>query len=132
MSVVIDSIRNENGYYVLIGRVSNGWKHAFTYWAANPADHHLSFTGSGIPFPNPEVAFENTPNRGVITTETGGFQIQVQYPNAFYMGLGKEYIEPSVFFQVGDNVVVVPLSNGIPFRMVSPSSRPISKRTPIL
>ena len=32
--------------------------------AANAPDYRQSYSGSGLPFPNPEIAYENTPNKG--------------------------------------------------------------------
>ena len=33
------------------------------FWAANPPDYNTSFSGSGLPFPSPEIAFEDTKNQ---------------------------------------------------------------------
>ena len=33
------------------------------FWAANPATYNGSYSGSGLPFPNPEIAYQNSINR---------------------------------------------------------------------
>jgi hypothetical protein len=58
--------------------------------APNPIDRMSNYSGSGLPFPNYEIAFENTPNIHKIDT-SGVFDISFKYPNSFYMtdGLNK-------------------------------------------
>ena len=110
------------GEYTLRGMIPNiSGETTVYYWAANPAGYHTSFTGSGIPYPNAEVAFDNTPNRGIIKTIDGSFMIQLYYPNAFYAGLCNVYVEPTVFFQVSKKnsqspVLALKLGHSIPFR----------------
>ena len=65
--------------------------------APNPIDRMSNYTGSGLPFPNYEIAFENTPNIHKIDT-SGVFDISFKYPNSFYMPDGINKIKPSVYF----------------------------------
>lgn len=126
--IVLDS---GNGEYIVKGHVNTKTPNAnILFWAANPATYTGSFTGSGLPYPSADVAYENTPNRGAVKSEGGHFRFRVRYPNAYYMGLGSVYVEPCVFIKVceegGDNKVHrIRLGNGIPFRMLTyPPSLP--------
>jgi hypothetical protein len=65
--------------------------------APNPIDRMSNYSGSGLPFPNYEIAFENTPNIHKIDT-SGVFDISFKYPNSFYMPDGLNKIKPSIYF----------------------------------
>ena len=50
------------------------------YWAAAPNTCTYSIAGSGLPFPNEEVAYENTPNKGEVKPDrNGNFEILLNY-----------------------------------------------------
>lgn len=70
------------------------------FLAANPIDRRDSYVGSGLPFPNPEIAYENTPNRGVTHAVNGGYSFFVHMPNSFYTDLGKTLLPPHVLIRV--------------------------------
>lgn len=54
-----------------------------TVWAASPADRRQSFSGSGMPFANPEMAFAN--NSVVLNNyHDSDFTVTLLEPNAFY------------------------------------------------
>lgn len=114
-----------SGDYVIKGTIRTRTNNAkLMFWAANPATRGYSFTGSGIPYPSPEVAFENTPNRGLVNINNGFFEFKVHFPNAFYVGLGSKYVQPTVFVRICEEgsdgaVNTIPLGNGIPFRMIT-------------
>ena len=65
--------------------------------AANPIDRMSNYSGSGLPFPNYEIAFENTQNIHKID-RTGIFDVSFKYPNSFYMLDGINKIKPSIYF----------------------------------
>ena len=65
--------------------------------APNPIDRMTNYSGSGLPFPNYEIAFEKTPNIHKIDS-SGVFNVSFKYPNSFYMPDGLNKIKPSVFF----------------------------------
>jgi hypothetical protein len=117
------------GEFVVKGRLQKGGKQKIVYYAANPATYNGSFTGSGLPFPNPEVAFENTPNNGTVYTSANGeFEFRVFYPNSYYVGLGTIYVSPHVFIKTCDSEDVhsIYLGDGIPFRMLTYPSPPFT------
>lgn len=65
--------------------------------APNPIDRMTNYSGSGLPFPNYEIAFEKTPNIHKIDS-SGVFNVSFKYPNSFYMPDGLNKIKPSIFF----------------------------------
>ena len=76
------STRNnvENPNYLLTGTVpsSASMNTTVNFWAASPPDRMTTFAGSGLPFANPEMAFENTPNKGAVRAVDGSFEIRLQ------------------------------------------------------
>ncbi len=70
--------------------------------APNPIDRMSNYSGSGLPFPNYEIAFENTPNIHNIDS-SGNFDISFKYPNSFYIPDGINKIKPSLFFIFTDS-----------------------------
>jgi hypothetical protein len=70
--------------------------------AANPIDRMTNYSGSGLPFPNHEIAFDNTKNFHNVDS-SGLFDIYFKYPNSFYMPDGLNKIKPSIYFVFTDN-----------------------------
>jgi hypothetical protein len=70
--------------------------------APNPIDRMTNYSGSGLPFPNYEIAFDNTPNVHNIDS-SGLFDIFFKYPNSFYIPDGINLIKPSIYFAFTDN-----------------------------
>ena len=72
------------------------------YVAAVSPDSMSSFSGSGLPFPNPQQAFSGTTNRGHFNVDADNeFELTVDEPNSYYTGLGKTLVEPSLFVRYG-------------------------------
>lgn len=89
------------------------------YWAANPVEHRYSYSGSGLPYPNPEIAYEETPNRGRIQLDNGGgFSIKLDHPSGYYIRQGKILIKPHVNFQIdgSDKIHTVKIADDMPYR----------------
>ena len=96
------------------------------FWAANPPTYNGSFSGSGLPFPNPEIAYHNSINKGSVKTIGGHYEFKIRFPNAYYVGLGSKYIEPCVHIKIcqadgEDKIKTINLGNSIPFRTLSHS-----------
>jgi hypothetical protein len=96
------------------------------YIASNPPTYNSNFSGSGLPYPNPDVAFENTPNKGMVKVENGRFNIVIKYPNSYYENMGTLYIPPQIKLLAVNNenrdlsiVEVINLGEGIPFRTLT-------------
>ena len=92
------------------------------YYAANTPDRLTNFSGSGLPFPSREVAFEGSPNIGrkLIDNETKQFRLELLRPNTYY-DENYELIEPEVIIKYvlknnKTRVLNIPIDNKIPFR----------------
>jgi hypothetical protein len=116
-----------DGEYLVRGVVQNGPSDALiTYWAANPPTFSTSYAGSALPYANPLMAYENTPNKGSVRAVNGQFQFRVYYPNAYYAGLGTVYVKPHVNIKVNDSrnpsggeTHKIELGEGVPFRTLT-------------
>ena len=102
------------------------------FWAAAPPTYGTSFSGSGMPYPSPEVAYDRTPNKGVVNVSNGQFTINMKYPNAYYTGLGSLYIPPHINFKIcepgkDDMYFSVQIDDGVPFRMLTYPAPPTKK-----
>lgn len=130
--IVLDS---GDGEFIVKGHV-NSLTSAPTviFWAPNPPTYSSSYTGSGLPYPNSEIAYENTPNKGAVVAQGGHFKFRVRYPAAHYAGLGSVYLEPYVNIKICESgstgkIQQIKLGNGIPFRSltyppIQPNTRP--------
>ena len=96
--------KQTGGNFVLTGRIGphKNPNAAVKYWAANPIDRRDSFAGSGLPFPNSEIAYENTPNVGVVKAHNGQYRINMWFPNCFYVDLGRTLLPPHVLIKICD------------------------------
>jgi len=102
------------------------------FWAAAPPTTGISFSGSGMPYPSPLVAFDRTPNKGIVQVANGAFNFSMKYPNAYYIGLGSLYIPPHINFKLcvpgeDDTYFSVQIDDGIPFRMLTYPAPPTNK-----
>lgn len=90
------------------------------YLAAAPAGHITSFAGSGLPYPNKEIAYLNTPNKGEVKLSFKRFEINILMPNSYCIDMCNELVKPTLLLKyTNDNVVriiKVPVGNRIPFR----------------
>jgi len=55
------------------------------YKAASPVERRSGFTGSGLPFPNYKIAFENSVNAGSVLLKPNQteFRIELETPNSY-------------------------------------------------
>lgn len=102
------------------------------FWAAAPPTYGTSFSGSGMPYPDPLVAYDRTPNKGFVNVINGTFNFNIKYPNAYYIGLGSLYVPPHINFKVcipgqPDSYFSVQVDDGIPFRMLTYPAPPTNK-----
>ena len=59
-----------------------------------------TYSGSGLPYSNPDIAFDNSPNKGAVKVINGKFTFNIHYPNSFYAGFGKHLITPHVYYKL--------------------------------
>jgi len=79
------------------------------YAAAAPADMRMSYTGSGLPYPNEEVAYEGSPNIGDAPVVGNNFVFNIVNPNAYYKDNGATMVQPHVVFTINNEYFDVPL-----------------------
>lgn len=95
------------------------------YIAAAPPDYRATYTGSGLPFANQDQAFDNSPNFGKVAMTDNTFNIQLMFPNSYYVGLGTVIVPPTLYIQYISAItkevrnITIKLSDGIPYRMLS-------------
>lgn len=118
-------VKDEQYDMVVVGTIKEQVKNNTVYYsAANPPDYRATYTGSGLPFANQAMAFENSPNKGKAQLIDGNFEIKLMYPNSYYVGLGTVMIQPTVFLEYFTNDgkkrnTSIKLSDGIPYRMLT-------------
>jgi hypothetical protein len=124
---------NSSGDLIIQGKLINPKQAKLYFWAAAPPTFGTSFSGSGMPYPDPSVAYDRTPNKGLVEVPaTGDFTINMKYPNAYYVGLGSLYIPPHVNFKVcvagmEDKYFTIQIDDGIPFRLLTYPAPPSKK-----
>lgn len=126
-------MKNDNNVFMVNGSLngslnllSNVEKLYIKYWASNAPTYSQSFSGSGLPYPNEDVAFQNSPNVGVVPVINGKFSFSLSYPNSYYENMGTVYVPPQVKVKVCNNTNIavskiqqINLGEGIPFRTLS-------------
>lgn len=124
---------NQNGNYIVSGNTKNFLNQFSTiqpifiqYWAPNKPHRGYSFNGSGLPFPNEEIAFEDTMNKGVLKVSDGVFNFKLDYPNSYYSQMGRKLNPPCVKFRFCDSngktmskIYTMELGHVIPYRSLN-------------
>ena len=108
--------------YTIDGRFGEMNNTTLKYWAANPILRNYSYAGSALPYPNPETAYENTPNQGhILLGNDGRFNIKLESPSGYYIKQGKILLRPHVHFQVlGTNkVYTLTIADFFPYRSLT-------------
>jgi hypothetical protein len=119
-----DSVEQEtSGKFVVRGSLSNqNANGTIKFIACNPADYRQSYSGSGLPFPNPEIAYQNTLNKGSAPVVNGRFEFRIDFPNSLYVNQGTTLLPPHVLIRLcdgSDDVEIVQLGESIPHRTLS-------------
>jgi len=130
----LNIIKNGNDSFMVSGKLkgsllqlSSQSNLCIKYWAASPPTYNSNFSGSGLPYPNEEVAFDKSVNVGKVNLQNGNFSISLRYPNSYYTNMGTVYVHPEVQIQVFDSVTNksvseiqhINLGEGIPFRTLT-------------
>lgn len=96
------------------------------YWAANAPTFNGSFSGSGLPYPNENVAFTKSKNSGLCKINGDNFSFDIKFPNSYYKNMGTLYVDPEVKIQVVDKngngiskIQSIKVGDGIPFRTLT-------------
>lgn len=100
----IDAVvrRNPNDSSVTVtGRIHGlgAMPQTIVWKGASPVTRGIGFAGAGLPYPNKDIAYENTPNQGKIDSSDGTFSIQLKgIPSGYFSGLGSIYVPPMIEF----------------------------------
>lgn len=117
------------GIFTITGKVVPG--SIIEYRAPEPRDLRLSISGSGLPFPNEELAFGGH-NSGVVRPDDeGNYRFVIYNPNSFYTsdlnvrsGQGKLLVQPMMYLNVrlsnnNSKQYTISLGPGLPLRGLS-------------
>lgn len=116
------NVTEENDLLRIEGRVLHPSNYKqMELFAANPIDRMMNYAGSGLPFPNPAIAFENTPNYLRIS-KSGAIHTVFQKPNSYYGFEKQQKVNPSLF-------VVLTQKNGEPLYVHFPMRDPFPLKT---
>lgn len=119
LNIVVEKQKN---FYVVKGQapwpIDNNKIH---YKAACPPHRNGTFSGSGLPFANPRMAFEGTPNEGAVSIDNNtNFMIEITEPGSYYSALGTVLIPPTLYLRLfkdsQEHIVPVPICPPIPYR----------------
>lgn len=95
--VVLHVTQQPNGMLFIQGKLSKASRYdERTLMAANPIDRMMNYSGSGLAFTNPEIAFENTPNLYLIPDD-GRIYTTFSFPNSYYTKDTLNRVPPSIF-----------------------------------
>lgn len=89
--------RMDDGRVLVQGRILavGSVPQVISWSAAAPPSRGIGFAGSAQPYPNREIAFSGTPNRGTLESPDGTFAIELAgLPAGYYAGLGTVYVPP--------------------------------------
>jgi len=124
-------VNEGSGNIVVKGKLKEGKADSkIMYFAANPAEENKhSFSSNGLPYPNPDIAFDNTKNVGAVKAVNGEFTIKLNYPNSYYVGMGSLYIPPHIHLKLcdpefEDKLFSIKLGEGIPYRTLTHPAPP--------
>lgn len=126
---------NKNKLYIVNGHIND--RNYFStnklfikYSAANKPTYNRSFSGSALPYPSEEIAFQNSSNIDMVPVVNNKFSFNLVYPNSYYINMGSEYVPPQVkIVLINDKneevskVQIVPLGEGTPFRTLTWSTK---------
>lgn len=91
------------------------------YRAANPLWRNYSYAGSGLPYPNHVIAYENTVNQGTIPVNGGRFTLKLSHPSEYYVDLGKKLLKPHVHLHLVDpnRTITLVIGDFLPYRSLT-------------
>lgn len=87
---------------IIHGNITQSFSRA-KVMAANPIDRMSNYSGSGLPFPCADIAFDNTSNLKHITSSN--FSAIFKYPNSYYLPNGIDKVPPTIYLIIDDKIV---------------------------
>lgn len=127
-SMSLHIMKKNDANFFINGRLKNIINRPNLYvrfWASSPPTYNCSFSGSGVPYPSREIAFQDSKNIGKVPVQNNQFSFYIQYPNSYYDNLGTVYVPPTVIVQVFENDKEIGpkeniiLGEGIPYRSLT-------------
>lgn len=108
-SYVTLQVTDQDDQLTIHGKVVNPSDYKFIELSApNPIDRMTNYSGSGLPFPNPTIAFENTPNYYIVPP-SGEVHTVFSRPNSYYGQETQKKIKPSLFVTLYPNNNLEPI-----------------------
>jgi len=93
----------------IIGRVWQPERYRLMQLVApSPPMSGVSYSGSALPYPCPQVAFDNTPNKAVVP-QHGQFDVVFTYPNSYYTHDHATKVISSVFLILQEHEDIQPV-----------------------
>jgi hypothetical protein len=86
--------------------------------AANPIDRMVNYSGSGLPFPSKEVAFDGEKNQ-IKINEDGTFKGTIKYPNKYYEPNGVDIVPCCIFLISTAGIDQVILKDPLPYKTLN-------------
>ena len=96
------NIQIKDNKVIVTGKINQPFTKARLF-AANPIDRMSNYSGSGLPFPCYDIAFDNTPNIKHINSENYGATFE--YPNSYYMPNGRDKVPPTIYLSVDNKII---------------------------
>lgn len=95
---ITGTVKYNRRVYIIDGRLKSGGATNITYRASAPADLRLSYSGSGLPYADEDMAMFGTPNQGLVQSKPdGSFHIELYAPNSYYIKQGTILVPPQVY-----------------------------------
>jgi len=85
--------------------------------APNSPNNLMSYSGSLLPFPNEEIALENTKNKCIINTD-GIINTVFSYPNSYYSADGYNKIKSPIILIIDDKKIIYELDDLCPLKSI--------------
>ncbi len=85
--------------------------------APAPSNNLMSYSGSFLPFPNEEIALENTKNIFTINTD-GVINTNFTYPNSYYSPDGYNKIKSPIILIIDDKKIIYELDDLCPLKSI--------------
>lgn len=98
--------KNDTGMVILDGTLNNLYKQYrktiggiyVKYWAPASQTNANNISGVNIPFPNEDIAFQDTLNKGVVKVINDKFRFELYRPQSYYINVGDRAVQANVKF----------------------------------
>ena len=95
----------KNAKYNVNGKIQAPDGTKLVYWAANPPGYGTSFAGSGLPYANPEMAYQNTPNIGATIVKDSKYSFNILFSVRFLRSIIDLLSAPHLRHLAGEGIM---------------------------